>query len=37
VIVTHKTLPEALNKALIEVLKTDVTLEAPVALRIEDV
>ena len=37
VIVTHKTLPETLNKALIEIMKTDVTLEAPVALRIEDV
>jgi homoserine dehydrogenase len=37
VIVTHKTLPETLNKALKEVLKTGVTLEPPVALRIEDV
>ena len=37
VMITHKTLPEILNKALKEVLKTGITLEPPVALRIEDV
>ena len=36
-IVTHKTLPETLRRALKEVVKTGVTMEDPVALRIEEV
>ena len=36
-IVTNKTLPETLRRALIEVVKTGVTMEDPVALRIEEV
>ena len=37
VIVTHKTLPETLNNALITVAKTGVILEDPVMIRIEDI
>jgi homoserine dehydrogenase len=36
-IVTHKTLPNTLSRALKEVVKTGVTMEDPVALRIEEV
>ena len=37
VIVTHKTLTETLNNALIAVAKTGVILEDPVVIRIEDI